>query len=422
MAVRPIVLLTAGTRGDIQPLVALALAIRARGRAVRFVTHPPFRDLFVARGLEFAPLDGDLNSLLTTAEGRSALVYDGNLLRNIHASLTFLRTARARYAALLTSALQQCRDAEMLIVSLPTAVAGLQIAEALDVPCALALLQPVGRTGAFPTPLQPFAGSLGATYNRLSHGLLDLLIWLPWRAEVARWRMRELGLAPLPPGGPLAAAERHGMLALYGFSQRVVPPPADWPSWRRVTGYWFLDHPPTWYPPPELERFLSAGQPPVYLGFGSMGGPNTTGRIALFVTALRQLGLRGVLAFDAQLPADLAGSDMLAVQAIWHDWLFPRVAAAVHHGGAGTTAAALRAGIPSLCAPVGVDQRFWGERIAVLGCGPPPIPLRALTETQLVKALQVALDPQTRMRAAALGVQIRGEHGCMVAAEILTGG
>jgi sterol 3beta-glucosyltransferase len=186
-----------------------------------------------------------------------------------------------------------------------------------------------------------------------------------------------------------------------------------WSEHARVTGYWFLDHPPDWQPPADLVDFLESGPPPIYIGFGSLKsrGAEKAGRIVL--DALRQSGHRGVIAIGG---GGLSESDLpdevFAVGSVPHDWLFPRMAAVVHHGGAGTTGAELRAGVPSVIVPVTNDQPFWGRRVRALGVGPAPIPRRRLTADRLARAICIAVtDESIRKRGAELGETIRAEDG-----------
>jgi sterol 3beta-glucosyltransferase len=193
----------------------------------------------------------------------------------------------------------------------------------------------------------------------------------------------------------------------------VVPRPSDWDQSAVVTGYWFLDAPAGWQPPPALVQFLQSGPPPVYVGFGSMfmeAGPEKT---AIVLKALRLAGQRAVLAtgWGGLSPVD-ATDEVFVLEAAPHDWLFPQVAAVVHHGGAGTTGAGLRAGKPSVICPVVGDQPFWGRRVAALGAGPPPVPKATLTVERLADAIRRAVgDDGLRRRAAALGETIRAEDG-----------
>jgi UDP:flavonoid glycosyltransferase YjiC (YdhE family) len=208
---------------------------------------------------------------------------------------------------------------------------------------------------------------------------------------------------------------------LYGYSAHVLPRPTDWGDFIHVTGYWFLEPPAGWQPPSDLVQFLEAGPPPVYIGFGSMFSRDPEATADLAIQALARSGQRGVLyggwggLKKAQLPETVFMADALP-----HSWLFPRMAAIVHHGGAGTTAAALRSGIPSIVTPFFGDQPFWGQRVAALGAGPQPIPRRRLTVDSLAKAIQIArTDEKMHKRAADLGERIRAERGIEQAASLI---
>jgi UDP:flavonoid glycosyltransferase YjiC (YdhE family) len=200
---------------------------------------------------------------------------------------------------------------------------------------------------------------------------------------------------------------------LYCYSPAVAPKPPDWSESAHVTGYWFLDHPLDWQPPADLLHFLESGPSPIYLGFGSMitRKPEETTRITL--DALRQAGHRGVIAtgWGALSQSDLP-DEVFLIESVPHDWLFPRMAAVVHHGGAGTTGAGLRAGVPSIVVPFGGDQPFWARRVKALGAGPDPIPRKRLTADRLAHAIRIAVaDEPMRKRATELGATIRAEDG-----------
>lgn len=416
-----IVMLTSGTRGDVQPLVALGTGLERAGHAVRIVTHEPFRALVAERGLRFTPLDGNPNELFRRPELRAALTYDGRPLRSAARALRFLRAARPVFERMLQSAWQGCQGADALIVSLPTTW-GDQIAEALQIPCTWALTQPAGRTGAFPSPLQPFDLSLGPTYNRATHRAIEQLVWLPWRPILSRWRKATLRLPPLPSIGWAERTAARGDLFLYGVSPRVVPRPADWPARFHVTGYWFLDPPHGWQPPDDLCAFLDSGPPPLSVGFGGSGADADAALGELVLRAIAIAGRRAVVATAerAEPPASLPAS-IYPAGPVPHAWLFPRMAATVHHAGAGTVAEALRAGVPSVCMPFGADQFFWARHVAELRCGPPPVSRRGLTAERLAAAIDASLnDPIFRARAAAIGAQIAAERGVERAVALIT--
>jgi UDP:flavonoid glycosyltransferase YjiC (YdhE family) len=207
---------------------------------------------------------------------------------------------------------------------------------------------------------------------------------------------------------------------LYGVSPVVFPRPADWPAWVHLTGYWFLDQPVDWQPPAELLDFLDRGQAPVYIGFGSMSGRDPAATTETVVAALAAAGQRGVLLTGwggldraaMETAAKLHGVDVLAVESVPHDWLFPRMAAVFHHGGAGTTAAGLRAGVPSAAVPFFGDQPYWGAILADLGVGPAPIAQNELSVPRLAAAITRATgELALRARAAEIGQRIRAEDG-----------
>lgn len=278
----------------------------------------------------------------------------------------------------------------------------------------VAAMQPVTPTRAFPSPVAPPWLQLGGTVNRLSHVAFEQAFWQLFRMNTNRMRTQVLGLSPYGRRNPLRQLRAQGLLRLYAYSAHVVPRPDDWPGPHQVTGYWFLPPPPGWQSPAELNAFLAAGPPPVYVGFGSMLARDAQRLTALVAEALAQTGQRGILAggWGALEGQAHQSETIFVVDTVPHHWLFPRMAAIVHHGGAGTTGAALRSGVPSLAVPFGFDQPFWGQRVAALGVGPRPIPRAQLTPPRLAAAIeQMVHTPPMRERAAWLGMQIQQEYG-----------
>ncbi len=419
---KQIVILTSGTRGDVLPYLALGKALEQRGLGVRIAAHRPFQSLVERHGLTFAPLADNPNDLLIRP-GAMPLTLSAGWLNGLRSSLEFWRAARPLYTALLESAWQASQGAAGVIVGLPTTW-GQSIADALGVPCAWCLLQPLTPTRAFPTPLQPWSGSLGGAYNRLSHKLVQQILWQPWRSEINAWRSGRLGLSPLPWNGPYHAIHQKQVPQIYGISPSVLPRPADWPAWHQMSGYWTLDQAAGWKPPAGLLRFLQAGAAPIYAGFGSM--QQTPALRSMLIEAARRLqgGPDEVRIIAALGPDSEAGEqlppNLLTIQETPHDWLFAHLSGALHHGGAGTTAASLRAGLPTAITPVGIDQLFWGEQVARLGVGPKPVAQRHLTVDRLVQLFdQLAHNRPLSRSAQALGVQLRTEDGPAQAAGLL---
>jgi sterol 3beta-glucosyltransferase len=414
-----IVITTAGSRGDVQPCVALGLGLKEAGNEVTVASWAPFRALVEGRGLAFHPVDGPDPDRLVGAlvdAGRNPMKYAG----------AFRKLLSPHVARGFQDCLAACRNADAVIYT-PLGFAGYMAAEHLRLPAIGSVVAPLFvRSRRFPSAMlgRPPGGSalveapgVGTLYNHLSHLAVEQLYWRTVQPLVSDLR-DEVGLPPMPPLlGPLGRMHRERRPFLLGWSGHVLPGDPQQEGWRHTTGYWFLDHDRDWQPPEELRRFLDSGEPPVSLGLGSMSGIGSTrtGRIvALTAEALGRASRRGVLLSnhtgldDARLPDDV----MRVTDDVPYDWLLPRVAVAVHHGGAGTTAEALRAGVPSVVVPAVPDQAFWGWRVATLGAGPAPIPPKRLTTERLsATILQAATDPEMRRRCRLLGEKISAEDG-----------
>ncbi len=200
-------------------------------------------------------------------------------------------------------------------------------------------------------------------------------MWQGFRSADQRARREVFGLPPAPVAGPLYSKNLAGMPVLYGFSPEVIPPPKDWGTDVHVTGYWFLDVEEGWSPPTGLVEFLAAGPPPIFIGFGSMSNRDPAEMEALISEALERSSQRAVVQAGWGGLKGIASPDRVcSIDSVSHAWLFPRMAAVIHHGGAGTTSAGLRAGVPSIIVPFFGDQPFWGQRVHDLGVGPGPSP------------------------------------------------
>lgn len=409
-----ITLLSYGSRGDVQPYVALARALRHVGHNTRLVAPPNFASLAHDYSIEFCPVGVDLQAHLS--ERVKALAKTGRSIRN-------LRMLRDEVSSIVDEVAHDTwrasQGAELIIGVGPGSYS---VAEKLGVPFVEVAMQPVTPTQAFPSPVAPSWLQLGGGFNWLTHAAFEQMFWQLFRGNTNRMRAQVLGLPPFSLAGPLPRMRKHGLLRLYAYSPHVVPRPDDWPDHHQVTGYWFLPEPPEWQPSPDLSAFLAAGPPPVYIGFGSMLGQNPQKMTALVTEALARSGQRGVLAGGwGALDKTIQPSESLFfVDSIPHQWLFPRMAAIVHHGGAGTTGAALRSGVPSVVVPFGFDQAFWGHRVAALGVGPLPLSRAKLTAARLGGAIDRTLnDSRMRERAARLGEQIRAEHGAAHAVDLI---
>ena len=407
-----IAVLSLGSRGDVQPQAALSVALAARGHEVRLISHGEYAELVAGCGVEFRALSGDIRADFAGSEaGRRMAASGRNPVAAIRAMVEMTRR-RVRDWGIEIRDLAQ--GAELLVPEMTAALPGATLAEGWGIPWVQVCLQPIWRTRAFPSPMAPpLPFPLPGVLNRLHHDMVTQLMWQPFRALVNESRRAVADLGPWPFFGPFNAFRRERRPVLMAFSPLVVPPPADWDPGITVTGYWYLDRPMDWVPPPALAAFIRSGPPPVYVGFGSMGLGDADATIGAILAALRQTGCRAVVSagWGGLRAADLP-PEIFAAEAVPHDWLFPQMAAIIHHGGAGTTAAALRAGVPSVLVPFMVDQFFWARRLRECGVAPSGIPHGRLTGAALGAGLGRALGDQAlRARAAALGARIRGEDG-----------
>ncbi len=407
-----ITILAFGSRGDVQPYVALGLGLQQAGHKVRLVALSQFKAFVESRGLDFYPLAVHMRDLLEGhEETRAAIttILEGGTIRQQWQAYREFKPIMER----MQEDFWQASQGTQAIIFSTIGINGYHVAEKLEVPCLWALTIPIfGRTRTRPALLPPLP--LGSGYNLLAHILTEQGTQQTIGRLFNSWRQSRLNLPSIPlHRWPYTQLRGRPVPMLYCYSPAVVPKPSDWSEHAHVTGYWFLDHLPDWQPPADLVDFLGSGPPPIYIGFGSLvsRGAEKAGRIVL--DALRQSGHRGVIAtgWGGLSQSDLP-DEVFAVGSVPHDWLFPRMAAVVHHGGAGTTGAGLRAGVPSIIVPFSKDQPFWARRVKALGAGPAPIPRRRLTADRLARAIRVAVtDESIRKRAAELGETIRAEDG-----------
>lgn len=403
-----ITLFAAGSRGDIQPCVVLGQGLKRAGYQVRLAAPEDFGDFVQAHDLDFYPLRGDVQQIMASDTGRQFMETGGaNPLKSIGAIRQMIAPVIQQMAA---DAYAACADAQALICLGVFAAFGQAIAEALDIPIIHVEPTPLLPTGAFPAPSWPIQRDLGRWHNYLSGLAMLEVVWLWYRPFVNAFR-QSLGLAAVTAVQFIRALKTTPMISAY--SPRLIPHPPDWPDHLHITGYFFLDSYADWQPSAELRAFLAAGDPPVYIGFGSMAGRNPEKLAQLTLEALALSGQRGLLLTGwGGLQTENVPNTVFVLDAAPHAWLFPRMAAVVHHGGAGTTAEGVRAGVPSIIVPFVLDQPFWGARIKALGLGPDPIPQKQLTAERLAAAITRAVsDSAMRQRARVLGTAVQTEHG-----------
>ncbi|MFB7633440.1 glycosyltransferase [Streptomyces sp. NPDC056149] len=412
-----ILLTAAGSLGDIAPYTGLGARLRTAGHDVTVATHDTYAPLIRAAGLTFRPLPADPRA--TDPADAATPTTRRALLRRAAAFIEQLGDGMADAAT---------PDTELLLLSTTTAPLGWHLAEALDIPSVGAYLQPTAPTRAF-APVVGGGRSLGGWGNRAT-GHLSLRVVDRLHADAVRALRTRLDLPPATPRATRRRAEAANWPVLHGFSELLVPRPADWRPGLTLTGHWWPHLAPDAQLPAELDDFLTSGPPPIAIGFGSMSTTDAERLSTLAVRALRRAGTRGILlAGNANLTAPSPSDDILTLSTpVPHALLFPRLAAAVHHCGAGTAAAALRAGIPSVPVPFTGDQPFWAARLASLGAATPALPFTTLTEklplddavTRLATALTQATTPALRTRAQSAAHHLTTEDGPTTALHTLT--
>lgn len=407
-----VTVITIGSMGDVAPFTGLATRLQESGHEVEIATHERFSQFVRDRGVSFRLVPGDPAALLPGGGS----VEDGQrkklgtepkeLLLNLR---HVMATVRDLAEGIATAALDS--NADVLLLGTTAAPLSWHVAEHLGTRALGVYLQPAHPTGELPPSLvMPRVGSLGTWGNKAATRAIDAVVDTAV-TRATRDLRRRLGLRSLSSRSLRGRLETRGWPVCYGFSPTVIERPADWRPGLHVVGYWWPQRPAGWQPPAGLVDFLQAGPPPVYVGLGS-GGHGHGDRLNEVVhAALRRAGVRGVIQSGwAGLSA--VDDDTIAVDHEPHDWLMPQMAAAVHHAGAGTTAAALRAGAPAITVPIGYDGPLWAQRLASLGVSPGYIPFKSISVENLSAAIRDAVsDSSYQDRARAVASCIDAEDG-----------
>ncbi|KAF4120938.1 hypothetical protein GMORB2_2424 [Geosmithia morbida] len=428
--------LTIGSRGDVQPYIALCKGLRAEGHKPRIATHAEFQGWIESHGIEFARVEGDPADLMCLCIEHGTFTW------------AFLREANSSFRGwldgLLLSAVEACEGSDMLIES-PSAMAGIHIAEKMGIPYFRAFTMPWTRTRAYPHAFIMPEHKMGGAYNYMTYIMFDNIFWKAIAHQVNRWRNQTLGL----PSTGMEKMQPNKVPFLYNFSPSVVTPPLDFSDWIRVTGYWFLDEGDKYEPPQALLDFIKKarddGKKLVYVGFGSIIVDDPAKMTREVIDAVLKADVRCILskgwserisvaAAEAEVKGEAgeAGDgnrncarepepemppEIHVIKSAPHDWLFSRIDAAAHHGGSGTTGASLRAGIPTIIRPFFGDQYFFANRVEDLGVG---VHLRKWGTTAFGRALwEATRNHRMIVKARVLGEEIRKENGVDMAIQCI---
>ena len=397
-----ITILTYGSRGDVQPFLPLSLKLMEVGYSVKLAAPLRFKDLIEEHHIEFVPLAGDpeeLSRRMNTA-GHNFVKLLGELMNH----------AIAIGADIWHQTEEACSNADLIIHTFANVVGAHTLAREKNIPDihiqGFPMFTP---TGDYPNVTLPDLKS--RTLNRLTHTLSAKITW--WAARLGFERVRRrVGFAPRKLYWPFDDDPlRPRTPILCAWSPGVLPPSGDWPPHVHVTGYYFFSLHDSYRPPKELESFLRAGKQPICITFGSMVNREAQKIDSIVHESLKQTGNRGIILSGWGGVEAPSSKDLLYLKAAAHDWLLPRCKMVIHHGGAGTTAAGLRAGIPNVVVPFMADQPFWGRRVNAMGAGPKPILVKNLSVEKLTRAIDGAETEALRKRAQAIGQQIRNEDG-----------
>ncbi len=407
-----IAILTIGTRGDTQPYIALARALVARGHDVVLAAPDNFADWVEGHGLDFRPIGIDMQAFIQSPEARQIMAGNVFALARI-----WRRTVVPMMRGSLDATWEAARDAEVIVYH-PKAGGAVDMTEATGAALVCAAPLPMFPTGAF--PLFGLSGNYGPRLNRLSWTVMSLSRAF-YMGIINRWRREALGLGNgpifLPPGG-----FRGGLAPrLCAVSPTVLSGSDNNEPGLHITGYWFLDEGQDWQPDRALAAFLEAGEPPVYVGFGSMTTRDPAQLADAVVEGVRRAGVRAILAtgWGGMEQIDVPET-VHVIEGAPHEALFRHVTAVVHHGGAGTTGAGLRAGLPTLICPLAFDQPFWGRRVHALGCGPEYLRLKHLTADRFALRLgQLTRTDSYRRNAAEIARAISKEDGLARAVDVI---
>ncbi|KOS44960.1 hypothetical protein ACN38_g4073 [Penicillium nordicum] len=422
-----IVIQIVGSRGDVQPFVALGTELQNMGHRVRIATHNVFEQFILEAGLEFYPIGGDPADLMSYMVKNPGLIPSLDSVREGD-----IQKKQLMMAEILHGCWQSCLMPDLItnspfvanaIIANPPSFAHVHCAQALGIPLHLMFTMPWSPTTAFPHPLANLKNIPAdqAWLNRVSYGVVDWLSWQGLGGVINDWRKHELELEPISlSDGPFILTKLN-VPYTYCWSPGLVPKPNDWPHNFDVCGFFFRD-PPNYQPPAEIAEFLNAGPPPVYFGFGSIVLEDPAQITKTILQTVQETGVRAIISrgwskLGGEDLGELNRSDVLFIGDCPHEWLFERVSAVVHHGGAGTTACGLRNGKPTIIVPFFGDQPFWGKMVSAAGAGPDPIPYKQLNVNALAHAVRFCLTPEAVRSAQGIAAKMEKEKGVQTAVE-----
>ncbi|WP_286904031.1 glycosyltransferase [Clostridium sp. UBA1652] len=405
------VIITIGSRGDVQPFLALGRGLKKKGHKIRICAMSIFKEVIEQEGFEYAPMAGDAKEIMIRLIGEqvSSLEYFRNLP-------FLLNPVKAEFLSNIEDA---CEGMDTILYSTLGSVA-YHVGEKLGICCFRCFFAPLDPTSEFPAMTAP-RSFLGGCYNKLTFKGGDILWSNATRNLLNDWRV-QMGLKKIKAFEfPYRSMNGKPITTLYAYSPTLAPKPKEYGEHQHITGFWIKELDKEWRPDENLKRFLAEGSKPMYIGFGSTVGGDFNRIIKVVLESLKITGQRAIISAGwRNLKYVDFPSNVIQVENVPHEWLFPKMLAVSHHGGAGTTAAGVRSGVPSIIIPFGGDQPYWGERVYEMGVGTKPIWCKKLSVENYTKAIRDVLNNQKmRNRASEIGEVLKSENGVQNAVTLI---
>ncbi|KAL6709290.1 hypothetical protein ACN47E_001697 [Coniothyrium glycines] len=421
-----------GSRGDVQPFIPIAKLLQAspHNHRVRICTHPAFKDFVESNGLEFFSIGGDPEALM------AYMVKNPGLLPSIDSvKAGDITKRRKEMAEMFEGTWRSCIEAgdglgkrttaidventedlfiADVIIANPPSMGHIHCAEKLGIPLHMVFTMPWSPTKTFHHPLaaMDYGDVDQSVANYFSFAMMELLTWQGLGDLINKFRTKTLKLDPISPMWGFQLLPRLRVPYTYLWSQTLIPKPSDWQEHLSITGFSFLQLGSSYTPPEDLVSFLNNGTPPVYIGFGSIVVEDPAKLTKLVFDAVKLAGVRAIVSKGwGGVGAGDAPENIYLIGNCPHDWLFQHVSCVVHHGGAGTTAAGIALGRPTVVVPFFGDQPFWGQMIARAGAGPKPIPYKLMTAESLAASIKFALTDEVQVAVKKMASQIAAEDG-----------
>lgn len=390
-------IVTYGTEGDVRPFSALCRGLIDAGHEVQLLADAGTLDSAQALSVPTAPLAGDIRATLNKTSIAGTIARGGGFNVTVRA---LAKIANENSESWLRTIIEAGRSCDAIVAAGLAAFAGFSAAEFLGVKAIGAGMIPITATAAFPSPFLP-PKWIPRFFNRVSHSTVNATLWRAFRerSNAARAKFN------LPP----RRSAWTDLPMIYGISPSLLRPPADWAADVQLCGQWLMPL-PGWKPPSDLATFLAEGEAPIYVGFGSMSGFDNAPLLDSLIEGLAGRRVLFHAGWSDINPRNLP-STFFIIGDTPHEWLFPRTALAIHHGGSGTSHSASRAGIPSIVVPFAGDQFFWADRLRLAGVAPAAVDARRPKPAAFARALDRATSAHMRSKAQALGEMMRAENG-----------